>query len=561
MAVGVGVGTLLWVGAAGSSLLSGHRAPRGHLGAVVLAIAHPLDPSAAWWTAVGPAPLYWSVTAAVLAVGVAVALAVRRVFGGTRQSVAIAGLAGRDAIRRAAGRRQLARRAVVLRPGLERPSSADLGYRLGSSRGVECWMSVEDSLVVLGPPRSGKGLHTVVPAILDAPGAVVTTSTRPDNLTATMRARSRLGPVAVFDPQGLSGLGMGARWSPINGCERPRVALARARALCADPGDGVEHGSFWSQQCLIAVRCLLHAAALDGRSAAEVYRWSLSPVAAQDAVDVLVTHPRATVAWGSALEAILASDPRQRDSTWSMVANVFAPLADPMVLEAVSPGSGEQFDVEAFLRSRGTIYLLGTASGASATATLVSALVDEITETARRLAAVAPGARLDPPVAVVLDEAANYPLPSLPALMSDGGGSGISTIVVLQSLAQARARWGADAAAAIWDAAIVRLVLGGSGSATDLRDLSALTGSKQQRRLGESRGPDGQRSVSTSLHDVPVLDVGDLRTLRFGTALLLLRSAAPIMLKQRPWTERDDAALLREDRAKVESEMRLVTAG
>ena len=50
---------------------------------------------------------------------------------------------------------------------------------------------MEDSTLVLGPPRSGKGLHIVVNAILDAPGAVVTTSTRPDNLAATMTARQR----------------------------------------------------------------------------------------------------------------------------------------------------------------------------------------------------------------------------------------------------------------------------------------------------------------------------------------------------------------------------------
>ena len=36
---------------------------------------------------------------------------------------------------------------------------------------------------------------------------------------------------------------------------------------------------------------------------------------------------------------------------------------------------------------------------------------------------------------MILDEAANYPLPSLPSLMSEGGGTGITTMVVLQSLA------------------------------------------------------------------------------------------------------------------------------
>lgn len=52
------------------------------------------------------------------------------------------------------------------------------------------WSSVEDSTLILGPPRSGTGLHLVINAILDAPGAVVTTSTRPDNIAATLAARS-----------------------------------------------------------------------------------------------------------------------------------------------------------------------------------------------------------------------------------------------------------------------------------------------------------------------------------------------------------------------------------
>ncbi len=59
---------------------------------------------------------------------------------------------------------------------------------------------------MLGPPRAGKGLHVVIPMIRDAPGPVLTTSTRGDNVAATLaarRARGR-GPVAVFDPQALA---------------------------------------------------------------------------------------------------------------------------------------------------------------------------------------------------------------------------------------------------------------------------------------------------------------------------------------------------------------------
>ena len=83
---------------------------------------------------------------------------------------------------------------------------------------------------------------------------------------------------------------------------------------------------------------------------------------------------------------------------------------------------------------------------------------------------------------MILDEAANYPLPSLPSLMSEGGGTGICTVVVLQSLAQARHVWGEHAASAVWDAAIVKVVLGGGSNARDLDDLSRLIGHRDKPR-------------------------------------------------------------------------------
>ena len=548
---------VLWAGGATSALLCGHRVPKDRPLAGVLALDDPGDPSSAWRAQVGPPVVYWIATGLVLCAALGLVIAACHFLGARLRPATSDGLAGRAQVRRAAGARTLTRRAQVLRPSLVEPKSVDVGYRLGRAAGVDCWASVEDSLVVLGPPRSGKGLHLVIPAILDAPGSVVTTSTRPDNLAATIGARAALGPVAVFDPQQLApGIAATMRWSPIRGCEVPRVAMARAKALCAEPGTGIDNGAFWAQQCLLAVRCLLHAAALEHRSPAELYRWSLSPLAAEDALDILRRHPDSAASWVNALETILSADPRQRDSTWAMVTNTFAALGDPDVLDAVSPRDGEHFDPDAFLRDRGSLFLIGTAAGASATANLVAALVDDIVESARRLAAVSTGARLDPPLAVILDEAANYPLPSLPSMMSEGGGTGITTFVVLQSLAQARARWGQHEAAAIWDAAIVKLVLGGTGSADDLRDLSALIGNRQQRRTNDSRGPDGRRTTSTSVHEVPILDTGRLRTLPFGQAVLLLRAAPPILLGLEPWTSRRDAARLQRQRATIEDVLR-----
>jgi type IV secretory pathway TraG/TraD family ATPase VirD4 len=198
---------------------------------------------------------------------------------------------------------------------------------------------------------------------------------------------------------------------------------------------------------------------------------------------------------------------------------------------------------------RGSLYLLGTATGASATATLVAALIEDLVDAARRLAARSPGQRRDPPLALILDEAANYPLPSLPSLMSEGGGSGITTMALLQSLAQARDPWGREAAQVIWDSAIVKIVLGGSSNADDLADLSRLIGEREVREWSETRhGSSKDRSVSSSTRYRPILEPSELRRLPFGTGLLLLRSAPPITMKLRPWTARPDAAALRSAR-------------
>ncbi len=164
-----------------------------------------------------------------------------------------------------------------------------------------------------------------------------------------------------------------------------------------------------------------------------------------------------------------------------------------------------------------------------------------------------PGRRLDPPLLLALDEIGNLaPLPSLPMLMSEGGGSGITVLAVLQSLSQARDRWGEQAAHSVWDAAIVKLILGGGSNARDLQDLSALIGERDDRTDAVSRDSYGGRSTSTSIRRVPIMDTSQLRTLPFGVGVLLLRSAPPIVLDLQPWTaRRRDADVPINDRAPV----------
>ncbi|GAA1558522.1 hypothetical protein GCM10009691_35710 [Brevibacterium picturae] len=467
------------------------------------------------------------------------------------------GTATRHEIAQTASTKALMHRASTLRPTLENPTPRDVGYRLGTAHRHEVWASVEDSILLVGAPRSGKGLFLVIPAILDAPGAVVTTSTRPDNVTACLRARKRIGPVAVFDPQHLAeGLPAGLRWSPIRGCESPQTAMIRAAGLASATGlsaGGVEGGDFWEGKTRAALRALLHAAALDRRTPTELFRWTLDPTSAADAVAILTNHPDAATGWADSLASMIDADPRTRDSIWQGVSLSLAALADPRVLDAVSPGEGEEFDPEAFIQQRGTLFLLATGAGAGNSAALVAALVEDLVETARRLAARSAGARLDPPMLLALDEIGNLaPLPSLPTLMAEGGGTGITTLAVLQSLAQARDKWSEHQAGAIWDASIVKILLGGASNSRDLQDLSTLIGERDELTDSTTVGDYGSRSNQRSVRRIAILPPDRIRTLPFGTAVTLLRSAPPIITDLRAWPNRPDGAQLKADRAEVE---------
>jgi len=560
------VAALLWLAGVVAAAVTGAAAPTSGIAGGFGVLTDLAAPGRALGTRDLSGWAYWPTLAVMVGTLACAACAGWRFWNGARHKTArdphrLAGIATSRDVVLVASEKALLKRAAMLRPSLTKPAARDVGYLLGEARGKNVWASVEDSMLLLGPPRSGKGLHVVINAVLDAPGAVVTTATRPDNIAATLTARRRKGPVAVFDPQHLAeGLPAGLRWSPVRGCEEPLTAMIRATGLASATGlssGGVESGGFWEGKTRTALQALLHAAALDQRTPRELFGWTLSPSAAADAVAILSSHPKAATGWADSLESMIHADPRTRDSIWMGVSLALSCLADPRVLDSVTPRSGEDFDPTEFLTSNGTLYLLATGAGAGASWSLVAAFIEDLVETARHLAAGSPGARLDPPLLLALDEIGNLsPLPSLPVLMAEGGGTGITTMPVLQSLSQARDKWGDHAAGAIWDASIVKVILGGTAAARDLQDLSALIGERDEHTDTISVGDYGSRSLQRSTRRVPVMPPETIRTLPFGTGLVLLRSAPPLVTDLRAWTRRQDAATIRSERLIVEDSLR-----
>lgn len=146
---------------------------------------------------------------------------------------------------------------------------------------------------------------------------------------------------------------------------------------------------------------------------------------------------------------------------------------------------------------------------------------------------------------MLLDEAANIaPIPSLPSLLADGGGSGITTICVLQSLAQARARWGQPGADAMWDAATTKVILGGLAHADDLHRISQLAGDVDEAVATRTRGAGGA-STSVAPRRLPALPVDAVRTLPPGHAIVLARRTPPVRARLTPWWQGPHAEAIR----------------
>ncbi len=113
----------------------------------------------------------------------------------------------------------------------------------------------------------------------------------------------------------------------------------------------------------------------------------------------------------------------------------------------------------------------------SAAAPLIAGLTDAAMRAGRRCAERS-GGRLDPPMVVALDEAANIcRIADLPDLYSHLGGRGMIPVTILQSYEQGVTVWGEPGMAALWGSATKKLIGAGVDSPRLARDIAALVGS------------------------------------------------------------------------------------
>ncbi|MFC1435342.1 type IV secretory system conjugative DNA transfer family protein [Streptacidiphilus sp. N1-3] len=535
MAVLFLVTVLLWAAAVLSGLLvHGRPAAVGWdvAGSALRGVlAHPADPAAAWagQSGVGGPVAYWS-SFAVLLVAVSYGTWKAHWWWKRRGLDGADGKATTAQLERAMGEKQALARAASLRPDLheQQPDAItirDVAVYVGCAdpSQIHLWITIEESVILVAPPREGKTSQIILPEILEFKGTVLATSSKTDVLYNTAELRKENGPVWVLDPTGLSGWPHQLRWPLTAGCERYQVARKRAETLVATTksDEGVSNGGYFALNAKTLITCWLHAAALNGRPMTDVLAWAADPDN-REAVDLLAEKGRHSLAQALAGQHTAAEE--ERSATWRTAQQSFITLYDDDVAAIFAPPLGvEVFDIDRFLTESGTLFLIGEEEEGSAFVPLNAAFVKALFDRAKAIAAKAPNGRLPVPLGCFLDELANVaPLPEIPSLMSVSGSQNIFILAVLQSYAQAEERWGQLGVRKMYAAGTVKLFLGGISDPEELKSYSALTGEFDEDI--ESVSDDGDRiSVSTSLRRRPVLEPADIRMIPERGGLVIHR--------------------------------------
>lgn len=443
--------------------------------------------------------------------------------------------------------------------GLSEKTAARTASRLGviGSPGVLIGRTVqgdrplygswEDMQIDISGPRSGKTTSRAIPAILDAPAAVLVTSNKRDVVDATRDVRARSGSVWVFDPQSIAGEQPAWWWNPLSYVTDEVKAARLAEHFAAGTRDpGARTDAFFDPAGQDLLAGLLLAAALDQLPITQVYTWVTRPTD-ETPVDILRTHGFTLTA--DQVAGVVTAPERQRGGIYGTAQQMAACLTNRAIAHWITPPSDTSiwrphFNPAEFVRSTGTLYSLSK-EGRGTAGPLVTALTVAVVEAAEELAARSPGGRLSAPMLGVLDEAANVcRWKDLPDLYSHYGSRGIVLLTILQSWSQGVDVWGESGMKKLWSAANVKIYGGGVSEAQFLEDLSKLVGD-YDRLSSSTSSSKGRTTVSQQLHRERILDVAELAAMPKGRALVLASGSRPTLIRTLPWMSRPYADQVR----------------
>jgi type IV secretory pathway TraG/TraD family ATPase VirD4 len=419
---------------------------------------------------------------------------------------------------------------------------------------LEVFGSWEDMHVDIWGPRTGKTTSRAVPAILDAPGAVIATSNKRDIVDATRGPRSERGPVWVFDPQEVCEEPPNWWWNPLTYITDETKARELAEHFVASQRKlNAQTDAFFDAAGTDLLAGLLLAAAVAKRPITQVYSW-LADQRNDEPERILRNTPGLHLS-ADALAGVINAPDKQRAGVYGTAQQSAQFLVNRKVTRWVIPqgpnDTRPQFNPHEFVRQGGTLYSLSK-EGAGTAGPLVTALTVAVVEAAEEYAKGCPMGRMPNPLVGVLDEAANVcRWKNLPDLYSHFGSRGIVLMTILQSWPQGVECWGAEGMEKLWSAANVRVYGGGASDANFLEKLSKLIGDYDIVSNSVSYNK-GERGTSRQTQRHNILEVSDLASMPPGRAIVFPSGIPATMVKTVPWFTRPDAGAVKASLAKYD---------
>lgn len=438
--------------------------------------------------------------------------------------------------------------AKRLRPRGVGTDPAEHGVFVGRAvpSGVSLRSTWEDTLLLIAGPRTAKTSCYTVPAVCDAPGAVVATSNKRDLHDATRDVRAARGTVWNFDPQQVVGQFPTWWFDPL----AQVYSVTDAKNLASHFVTGTRSANartdayFDNEGERLLAAVLLAAARTPGASLLDAYTWLSNPYN-RAPLHALTEAGDGAVA--ARVEKIMSDPEKQRDGVYGAALSLTGCLEDPAVTAWVTPPADDRprFDPAAFVASADTLYS-HSREGEGSAGPLVAALTQAVFDAGMATATYQPGGRLDPPLLSVLDEAANVcKIRHLAENYSHYGSRGLPLLTVLQSWEQGVEVWGKPGMKKLWDTANIR-IYGGGVADPDYTDMvSRLVGEHERATTSRTVDHRGQRSRSVQTRPTRVYDAAALASLPRGRAVVLASGTPPVLVAVTPWWDTAHAEAIR----------------
>jgi type IV secretion system protein VirD4 len=390
------------------------------------------------------------------------------------------------------------------------------------------------SVIAIAPTGGHKTTGLAIPALLEWQGPVLATSVKSDLVRDTLARRRALGEVMVFDPAQVTGL-PSARSTPLWGARTWRGAMRLSHWLTAAArvgSSGMQDADFWFQAAEKLLSPLLLAAATGELTMSEIVRWlDEGPEASEEEVLGLLREAGDS----DAVRAYLATqnrEERQRSSIYTTGEMTLAAYADPRVAEETAAAD---YSPTALLDGRAnTLYLCAPQHEQERLRTIFSTIIQELLAVVYETVATT-GRPLDPPLLLLLDEAANIaPIPNLDEIASTAGGQGVQLLSVFQDIAQISARYQRRAATIVNNH---RAKVFGSGISDPetLDYVTRLVGAGEFEQRSRTDGDRGRASTTEGETYRDLLPPALLRSAVPGNAILLYGHLPPARIRLRPW--------------------------